>query len=213
MTHQQLHGLYAITPHGTTGPRLLEMARQALEGGARILQYRDKSRDRQRRLEEARALNALCRRRDATFIVNDDVELALACGAHGVHLGREDAALEEARRRLGDTALIGVSCYDDFRRAREAAARGADYVAFGAFFPSPTKPGAVRADPALLRRARKELALPVVAIGGITAENALPLIEAGAQMVAVIQGLFGRPDIRAAARRFADLFDTVRGAP
>ncbi len=213
MIHQRLHGLYTITPDGTTGPRLLEMARQALEGGARILQYRDKSRDRGRRLEEARALNDLCRQHQATFIVNDDIGLALACGAHGVHLGREDAALEEARRRLGDKALIGVSCYDDFHRAREAAARGADYVAFGAFFPSPTKPDAVRAGPPLLNRARRELALPVVAIGGITAENALPLIEAGAHMVAVIQGLFGQPDIRAAAQRFANLFDTVRGAP
>ncbi len=205
-----LYGLYAITPNGATGERLVEMALEALEGGARILQYRDKSKDAKRRLEEARALNALCRRHNALFIINDDVELALTCHAHGVHLGKDDAALDQARRRLGDDAVIGVSCYNDFHRARSAARQGADYLAFGAFYPSPTKPQAARADLALLKRARKELSLPVVAIGGITTENAQPLIESGAHMVAVIQGLFGQSDIRAAAERFSRLFQTDR---
>jgi len=207
-----MRGLYAITPEGLHGATLVEAATQALAGGARVLQYRDKSGDRARRLADATALCSLCRTHGALFIVNDDLELARACGAHGVHLGREDATPEEARALLGKAALVGLSCYDEWERALQAASAGADYIAFGAFYPSPTKPGAVRADPELLRRARRELGLPVVAIGGITAENAQPLIEAGADMVAVIQGLFARPDIRAAARRISALFEPSRGA-
>jgi len=207
-----MRGLYAITPEGLHGAALVEAAAQALAGGARVLQYRDKSGDRARRLADATALCGLCRTHGALFIVNDDLELARACGAHGVHLGREDATPEEARARLGKEAVIGLSCYDQWERALQAASAGADYIAFGAFYPSPTKPGTVRAGPELLRRARRELGLPVVAIGGITAENAQPLIEAGADMVAVIQGLFARPDIRAAARRISALFEPSRGA-
>ncbi len=203
-----LRGLYAITPADLRGQALYQAVEAALTGGARILQYRDKSRDHPRRLTEARTLAALCRRHGALFIVNDDPNLAQATGADGVHLGRDDAALEAARALLGPKAVIGVSCYADFGRARHAAAAGADYVAFGAFYPSPTKPGAVRADPALLTRARRELACPVVAIGGITPENAQPLITAGAAMVALIQGLFGAPDITAAARYIQGLFAT-----
>ncbi len=201
-----LRGLYAITPADLRGEALYRAVEAALAGGARILQYRDKSHDQPRRLAEARALAGLCRRHGALFIINDDPALAQVTGADGVHLGRDDATLEAARALLGPRAVIGVSCYDDFGRARRAAAAGADYVAFGAFYPSPTKPGAVRADPALLARARRELACPVVAIGGITPENAQPLITAGAAMVALIQGLFGAPDITAAARRIQGLF-------
>ncbi len=203
----RLRGLYAITPAQLRGDALLAAVEEALAGGARVVQYRDKSRDRQRRREEAAALAALCRRHGALFLVNDDPELALACGAGGVHLGRDDPDPARARALLGPEAVIGVSCYNEWPRARAAAAAGADYLAFGAFHPSPTKPRAVRAGPELLRRARRELGLPLVAIGGITVENAQPLIEAGADMVAVIQGLFSRPDVRAAARRFSALFE------
>jgi thiamine-phosphate pyrophosphorylase len=140
------------------------------------------------------------------LIINDDVELAVHCGAAGVHLGRDDADLATARARLGTGAIIGVSCYADLERAREAAAAGADYLAFGRFFPSQTKPEAVPADPALLAAARRELDLPLCAIGGITPANAAPLLEAGADLLAVIQGLFGQPDVRAAAARFQALF-------
>ncbi|UXI69051.1 thiamine phosphate synthase [Tahibacter amnicola] len=195
-------GLYVITD----GPRadLVAAVTAALAGGARLVQYRDKTQDAARRAEEARALAALCARHDAGFIVNDDVELAAQVAA-GVHLGEDDADIAAARTRLGDSAVIGVSCYDDFDRARSLAARGADYVAFGAFYPSSTKPAARRATPELLRRAAA-LDVPRVAIGGITPENAGPLIEAGADFVAVISAVFGTGDITRAASRFASLF-------
>ncbi len=199
-------GLYAITD----GPRadLLDVCAAALDGGARVLQYRDKSDDVPRRLREARALQALCAARGVPLIVNDDVALTAAVGAAGVHLGADDAAIADARARLGDGAIIGVSCYDSLERARHAAAAGADYLAFGAFHPSPTKPQARRATPDLLRGARA-LGKPLTAIGGITADNAPALIEAGADCVAVISALFGAADVRAAARRFASLFEVA----
>lgn len=206
-----MRGLYAITPAGLHGAALREAVSQVLQGGCRILQYRDKSGDHRRRLADALALRELCSAQRALFIVNDDLELAERSAADGVHLGRDDATIGEARARLGKAAIIGLSCYADWQRALAARAAGADYVAFGAFHPSPTKPGAVRAQPDLLRRASEELELPVVAIGGITAENARPLVEAGADMLAVIQGLFGQPDIRAAARRFTTLFEESGG--
>jgi thiamine-phosphate pyrophosphorylase len=196
-------GLYAITD----GPRgdIAAAARAALEGGAAMLQYRDKTHDAVRRLREARALADLCREFDVPLIINDDVELARAGGAAGVHLGEDDAGIAGARALLGAGAIIGISCYDSLQRAREAATTGADYLAFGAFFPSTTKPGARRAKPDLLRDAR-ELGLPLVAIGGITAENGGSLIAAGADFLAVVSGVFGASDIRAAARRYKKLF-------
>lgn len=203
-------GLYAITD----GPRpdLLDAAAEALRGGAALLQYRDKTQDVTRRLAEARALAALCAEAGTLFVVNDDVELALACGARAVHLGESDADLSTARGRLGSDAVIGVSCYDDFDRARRLAAAGADYLAFGAFFPSPTKPQARRAGLDLLR-AGTELDVPLVAIGGIRPDNAALLIEAGASYLAVISEVFGQSDICAAARRFASLFPVSRNPP
>lgn len=205
MTREALagRGLYAITD----GPRadLLDAAAQALSGGARLLQYRDKTHDAARRLAEASALAALCRRHDAALIVNDDVELAAACQADGVHVGEDDADLAVARERLGRGAIIGVSCYDDIDRARRLAAAGADYLAFGAFFPSPTKPRARQATPGLLHRA-SGLGLPLVAIGGITAHNGARLVDAGADFLAVISAVFDAPDVRAAAQAFQPLF-------
>lgn len=200
-------GLYAITD----GPRddIVAVARAALEGGAAMLQYRDKTRDAARRLREARALTGLCREFGVPLIVNDDVGLARASGAAGVHLGEDDGGIPGARAALGACAIIGVSCYDSPQRARDAAAAGADYLAFGAFFPSATKPGARRATPGLLCDAR-ELGLPLVAIGGITAENGRPLIEAGADFLAVVSGVFGATDIRAAAHRYAELLTRTR---
>jgi thiamine-phosphate pyrophosphorylase len=204
-----LRGLYAISD----GPRadLLDACAAALAGGAAILQYRDKSADHARRREEAAALQALCARHGVPLIVNDDVELAAAVGAAGVHLGEDDAALAAARARLGAGAIIGVSCYDSLERARQMAAAGADYLAFGAFFASPTKPHARAATPELLRAARA-FGKPLVAIGGITADNAPSLIEAGADAVAVISALFGARDVHAAARRFAGLFEPIQRA-
>jgi len=201
-----IHGLYAVTPDIADTSDLLAKVEAALAGGARLVQYRNKSADASLRLQQARALLRLCRNHQIPFIVNDDLELAAALDADGLHLGAGDGSLAAARARLGPGKLLGASCYDRLANALGAAREGADYVAFGSFFPSNVKPGAVHAPLALLREAKHRLALPLVAIGGITPDNAPPLIAAGADSVAVISALFGAPDIRAAARRFGALF-------
>ena len=201
----KLRGLYAITPEGLSPGDLIERATCALAGGVRILQYRGKNADPKQRVDAARALAALCRRSGAAFIVNDDVELALAVGADGAHLGREDGDLGEARVRL-EGKLLGASCYDRIERARAAIAAGADYVAFGSVFASPTKPSAVRAPLALFAQART-LGVPLCAIGGITLESAPLLVRAGADLLAVVSDLFDAGDITARARAYARLFD------
>lgn len=204
----RLRGLYAITADGGGAQRLARAVTQALECGATLIQYRDKSADPVRRAAEARVLLELCRRHQVPLIINDDVALARALGADGVHLGRDDASVADARRALGRNAIIGVSCYNLPARARAAEAAGADYVAFGRFFASRTKPQAVMADVDLLRDARAELRIPIVAIGGITPANGAGLIAAGADMLAVVEGVFGADDIRSAARCYAKLFDS-----
>lgn len=202
-----LRGLYVLTDARLGhGEALATAVAAALDGGARLVQFRDKSADRGQRLADATALARLCQARGALLIINDDVELALAVGAHGVHVGREDAPLRQTRARLGEHALIGVSCYDDLERARQAEAEGASYVAFGSFYASAVKPDAVRASPRLLHRARTALSVPIAAIGGITPDNGAALVAAGADMLAVITGVFGQPDARAAAARYARLF-------
>lgn len=201
-------GLYAITDAGLQSPDALgERVAQAIEGGAVLIQYRDKSADHALRRRQAGELTALCAARGVALLINDDVALAADVGAGGVHLGRNDADPAEARRVLGDTALIGVSCYNAWRRAQAAADAGADYVAFGRFFPSHTKPQAAQAELDLLRRAKQQLRLSVAAIGGITPDNGASLIEAGADLLAVVHGVFGQADVAAAARRYAGLFD------
>jgi len=196
-----LRGLYAITPEQAERSTLARLVEQALEGGIAALQYRRKERG---SLAEARELAAACRRYGVPFIVNDDVELALACGADGAHLGREDGALAAARARLPGK-LLGASCYDSLDFAHAAKAAGADYIAFGSVFASPTKPGAVRAPHALFAVA-KPLGLPLVAIGGITLQNAPLLLQAGADALAVISDLFEAPDVAARARGYGKLF-------
>jgi thiamine-phosphate pyrophosphorylase len=203
----RLRGLYAISDRHLCGDAIVQKTRDALLGGARIIQYRDKGSDQPRRLREAVALAALCRAHDALFIVNDDIALARQCDADGVHLGRDDGKLTHARHQLGAQSIIGISCYNDFGRALWASHQGADYLAFGRFFPSTSKPEAVKADTDLLQQARKQLQLPLVAIGGITPENGHLPIAAGADMLAVIQAVFGQTDITAACRAFARLFD------
>lgn len=208
MTRAWQRGLYAITDPGLlTGPDWLDQVEAALAGGASLLQYRDKDADTPLRRERAAALLARCRAHGVPLLINDDVELATALGADGVHLGRDDSTIEAARAQLGPRAIIGVSCYNHLPCALTAAAAGADYVAFGRFFPSRTKPHAVQAETALLHRARRELAIPLAAIGGITADNGGALIAAGADLLAVIHGLFGQPDVAAAARRLSALFE------
>jgi thiamine-phosphate pyrophosphorylase len=200
-----LRGLYLITPDETDTRRLLARVGAVL-GDAALVQYRNKSADAALRRTQAMALAALCRDAGVALIVNDDTALAAECGAAGVHLGEHDGGPGPARAQLGPTAIIGVSCYDDLARARAAVAAGADYIAFGAFFPSSTKPDARRATPALLRDSAG-LGLPRVAIGGITPDNGRGLIEAGADLLAVIAGVFDAPDPVAAARAYRACFE------
>ena len=201
-----ISGLYAVTPDTDDTPGLLAKVEAALAGGARLLQYRNKTADAALRLIQGRALLALCCEYQVALIINDHLELALALDAHGLHLGSDDGQLPEARARLGAGKILGASCYRSVESALEAQRSGADYVAFGGFFPSTVKPRAARAPLTLLQDAKQRLSVPVVAIGGITLDNAPQLLAAGADGVAVISALFGAPDIRAAARGFAALF-------
>ncbi len=201
-----LKGLYVITDSGLMpGESFLFMVEEALRGGARVVQFRDKSRPDQDMLARACELRDLCERYSACFIVNDHVQLAAESRAHGLHVGEEDADITEARRIMKG-GIIGVSCYNDINRAQKAVAGGADYVAFGSFFPSPTKPDARRAEPELLRQAKDVLPVPICAIGGIRADNAINLIDAGADMTAVISDIWNAPNIRAQAHRYSKLF-------
>lgn len=212
MKHHQpvLTGLYAIADCALLSPgRLVPAVEEAIAGGVAAIQYRDKGPHRPRREAEVRELVTLCQAHGVPLIVNDDVVLARTAGAAGVHLGRDDPSIETARRTLGDGAIIGVSCYNSLATAIAARARGADYVAFGAFFDSPTKPHAVRAGTALLHRAKVQLDCTVAAIGGITPENGAALVAAGADVLAVIHGIFGQADPAAAARRYTQLFHTA----
>jgi thiamine-phosphate pyrophosphorylase len=207
-TAKALRGLYAVTSEAICrSPNdLLAAVEDALTGGAALIQYRDKKQDALTREKNTRALLGLCRHHGALLIINDDVELALACGADGVHLGASDAPLAAARARLGAQAIIGVSCSGSLPRALAAQAGGASYVAFGRFFDSRTKPDAPPAPLGLLTEARPQLRIPLCAIGGVTPQNASALIERGADMVAAVEGVFGADDIEAAARAYAQLF-------
>ena len=206
-----MQGLYVITD-GSTGDTLLSKVEQALRGGAAIVQYRDKTTDQVRREQEAAALRSLCQQHNALFIINDDVALAKAVQADGVHVGRDDSALSAARQALGKATLIGVSCYNRLELALDAAAQGADYIAFGSFFPSPTKPNAPRATLALLQMARQQLRLPICTIGGITLDTAPSLLANGADMLAVITDVFNSPAIAQQAARYQTLVRAASAA-
>jgi len=207
-----LHGLYAITDsQAAPVDALLEQVAQAIAGGARLIQYRDKHRSAAERKHAATRLVSLCEQQGVPLIINDDIELAREVGAAGVHLGRHDAPVGVARKRLGAEAIIGVSCYNQLENAVEAARKGASYIAFGRFFPSHSKPDAVAADISLLKQARAQFDLPIAAIGGITPENGGQLVEAGADLLAVIHGVFGQADIQAAARQYTKCFSIKRG--
>lgn len=190
MNKLTLSGLYAITPDFADTPDLIRAVTAVLDGGCRLLQYRNKTADDTLRQAQATTLQALCTAYGARLIINDDVALAASVGAAGVHLGQGDGEVAFARKMLGKAAIIGVSCYNDFARARQVAAEGAGYIAFGAVYPSPSKPRAPLAPHTLIARACAELSLPVCVIGGITLENAAPLVRAGADLLAVISDLF-----------------------
>ncbi len=202
-----VRGVYAITPDAELAQAgLTTQVESAIRGGAVIIQYRRKHISRAGALEELAALRALCSGTGTLLIVNDDLDLALASGADGVHLGREDGDWEAYAALIERPLLVGISCYNDGARALHAAACGADYVAFGSFFASNTKPEARLCTLATLRAARAELHLPIVAIGGITPENGASLVRAGADFLAVISGIFAQPSIESAAARYAGLF-------
>ena len=200
-------GIYAITPETADTERLLTLVQAALAGGVAAVQYRDKSGDVARRHEQASELVALCRRFGVPLIVNDDLRLADLADADGVHLGRDDASLREARIILGKDKFIGASCYQSLELALAAQSAGADYVAFGSFFASPTKPSAPRASLDLLHAATLVIHVPLVAIGGITLETAPQLLDAGADCLAVLSAVFDASDIRAAAHDLNQLLE------
>lgn len=205
-------GLYAITDSQLLpGERLFTGVAAALRGGAVMVQYRDKTSSAAERVHQATTLQAMCLEAGVPLIINDDPALARAVSASGVHLGQDDADLAEARALLGEDAIIGITCHGELALAQKAAAAGADYLAFGRFFPSATKPGEVYAEPALLGRAR-DFGLPLVAIGGISTENGAQLVRAGADCLAVVGDLFANTDIEEQARRFTRLIHDNRPA-
>lgn len=205
-------GLYAITPDESDTAELLRKVRLALLGGVRVVQYRNKVAAAALRLEQAMALRELTRGFSVPLIINDDAVLARNVGADGVHLGGADGKVADARAVLGCGKLIGVSCYNRLALAQEAVKLGADYTAFGSFFSSTVKPDAVVATLDLLRQARRELVVPLVAIGGITAQNGAQLLDAGADALAMISAVFAAPDVEGAAREFSNLFEQGKSA-
>lgn len=201
-------GLYAITdPEALAAKTLQEKTRDILRAGAKLLQYRCNHRDKSTRITEARQLQQLCQQFNIPFIINNDIALAVQIGADGIHLGKNDPAIAEARTQLGRHSIIGCSCYDDLQRAEEAVKAGADYLAFGAFFPSPTKPEAIHAEVSIIRQAKQQFGLPIVAIGGITTENGHILLEAGADMLAVISGLYRSATPFETTKKYIGLFN------
>jgi thiamine-phosphate pyrophosphorylase len=200
-----IEGLYAITPDEQDTERLLGLVRLALQGGAKVLQYRNKKASAVLKLEQAMALHELALSYSVPLIVNDDAALAQCVDAEGVHIGSEDGGIARARALLGARKIVGVSCYNRIDLAHEAEGSGADYVAFGAFFRSGIKPNAPVASLDLLRQARREIKLPMVAIGGITEQSGAELLDAGADALAVISALFGAEDVLLCARRLANL--------
>jgi thiamine-phosphate pyrophosphorylase len=207
----KLRGLYAVTDSQLLAGKFLSYVEAALEGGVTLLQYRDKSGDETKRLREASALLKLCERYKTRLIINDDAEVAARLGV-GVHLGQTDGSLPDARALLGHKAIVGATCHAQLELADKAKADGATYVAFGRFFNSNTKPGAPTCSLDLLDQARKRIHLPIAVIGGITLENAAPLVAHGADLLAVVHGLFGADspqEVTRRARAFNDLFKSA----
>ncbi|WP_211451647.1 thiamine phosphate synthase [Collimonas antrihumi] len=202
-----MKGLYIVTPDWDDTEKLLRVTEQALQGGAALLQYRHKTADAALRQQQAEALLSLCRRYQRPFIINDYVDLCLALDADGIHVGGTDASVAEVRAMVGADKIVGASCYGDLELAHAAYRAGASYVAFGGFYPSRVKKYPVTTPPDIVTRAKAEIAVPNVVIGGMTQENAVPLIAAGADMVAAISSVYLADDPTAAARSFAALFE------
>ena len=208
--NKTLKGLYAITDPNLIGDDIVTKAEQSILGGIKILQYRNKSATIEQQVQEADALCKLCNEHGVIFIINDNAELALKVNADGVHLGQNDTQLHDARNLLGEDKIIGVNCNNKIEFALTAQAQGADYVAFGRFYNSQTKPSAPHAKLSLLTEAREKITIPIVAIGGITPESAPALLNEGVDMLAVIQGVFGQADILNATRQFVEILDSPK---
>ncbi len=206
MNKNKLQGLYGITDPTLCGSHIIDNGEQAISGGAQIIQYRNKMANKPQQFDEAQALQALCQKHQRVFIINDDITLALAINADGVHLGQTDSSIPSAREQLGKEKIIGVTCHSDLGAAKDAQLQGTDYVAFGRFYPSQTKPAAPPAEIDILHQAKAQLQLPVVAIGGVTIENAPTLINAGADMLAVIHAVFAQDNIKQSAQNLSQLF-------
>ncbi len=201
-----MKGLYLVTPDWDDTDQLLAVSERALQGGATLLQYRHKTASDAQRREQAQALLALCRKMNLPLIINDHIELCEAIDADGIHVGGTDASVADVRARVGAGKIVGASCYGDLQLARDAAAAGASYVAFGGFYPSRVKKYAVTTPADIVTRATRELTVPVCVIGGMTAENSQPLVALGAHMVAAISSVYAADDPRAAANAFTELF-------
>ncbi len=205
----EMKGLYAITDTvNLSSETMLARTEEILRAGARLLQYRNKQADENTRITEAEELHTLCRQYSVPLIINDDIALAIQTGADGIHLGKTDSTIADARERLGNKVMIGCSCYNDLDRAQQASKSGADYIAFGAFFSSPTKPDAAHATPDIIETAKQRFKLPVVAIGGITPENGQSLIAAGADMLAVISGIYASESPFNTTSKYINMFKT-----
>jgi len=201
-----MRGLYLVTPDWDDTEKLLAASTQAIAGGARLLQYRHKTASDALRSEQASALLALCRRLNVPFIVNDHLDLCERIDADGIHVGGTDASVAEVRSKIGKEKIVGASCYGDLQLARDAATAGATYVAFGGFYPSRVKKYEVATAPSIITQALSELSLPICVIGGMTPDNARPLVELGAHSVAAISSVYSVEDHQAAAIAFASLF-------
>ena len=201
-----INGLYAITPDSADLNTLIRKTQLAIEGGAFMVQYRSKILNRDVKMQQCDAILRLCREYDVPCIVNDDVEMCRVLNADGVHLGENDDNIAEVRHILGEDSIIGSSCYDQLDRAKQAQKEGASYVAFGAMFPTPTKPNAPRATLELLREAKREIQIPIIAIGGITMNNAHDVIETGIDAIAVITSLYESNAIKETAEIFSQMF-------
>ena len=210
LSKNNLHGLYAITDPELMKDDFIVKAEQAILGGIKLLQYRNKTAPLKQQEQEAFTLSKICKKYNVLFIINDNVELALKVNADGVHLGQTDTNIQIARNQLGKNKMIGITCNNQVELAQVAQAQGADYIAFGRFFNSQTKPAAPQAEVSLLHSARKSITIPIVAIGGITPESAPLLLNAGANMLAVIHGIFGQQDILNATRKFVSIIDSPK---
>jgi thiamine-phosphate pyrophosphorylase len=208
-TKKTIHGLYVITDQRMISPkRFSAKIRQALEGGVRVMQYRDKSQQHELRWEQAQELVKLCREYNAISIINDDIELTKVVGADGVHIGAEDDDVLYAREQLGENKIIGVSCYADIGLAKKVILESADYVAFGSIFSSSTKPQAPVAGLDVLRGAKNELSVPVVAIGGINLNNMADVVATGVDAISIISGVFANEAVTSSAQQFSTFFHT-----